>query len=86
MTYLFMAVVRNPENWGIWLVMCESINDAKDKVWPWMASMRMVWGPRWLCQWLVGLDVGSLGADEMEALGSSHCEARGGGCRDISRN
>lgn len=82
MTCLFMAVVRNPENWGIWLVMCDNIDDAKDKVWPWMASMRMAWGLRWLCQWLVGLAVGSLGAEEMEALGSSHCEARAGGRRD----
>lgn len=36
--------------------------------------------------WLVEPNVGSLGAEEAEALGSSHCEARGKGCRDISTN
>lgn len=66
--------------------MCENVDDAEDKIRPRTASMRMVRGPRWLCQWLVGLNVGSLGAEETEALGSSHCEARGKGCRDISTN
>lgn len=86
MMYLFMGDSNYPETWGIRLVMCENVDDAKDKIRPWMASMWMARGRRWLCQWLVGLNVGSLGAEETEALGSSHCEARGRGCRDISTN
>ena len=36
-------------------------------------SMWTVWGLRWLCQ--------SLGVEETEALGDSHCKARRGGYR-----
>lgn len=85
-TYLFIGdFKRETQELGDLLVSFESIEDGKERYsHDWQAC---VWfGDRGVCQWLVGLNIGSLGAEETEALGGSHCEAKGGGCRDISTN